>query len=42
MREVRTNDDAVVTVKMMVFYEISDIELLLDSTSDPIADIING
>jgi len=40
--DVRTSDDAQIVVKLMVFFEIKDIEKMLDSTQDPIADVINS
>jgi len=39
---VRTADDALLTVKLMVFFEFVDIERMLDQTHDPIADFINA
>lgn len=39
--EVRTADDALIRVKLMMFYELKDIETMLESTKDPIADFIN-
>ena len=39
---MRTSDDAQITVKLMVFYEIIDIEKMLDSTHDPIGDLVNA
>ena len=39
---MRTADDALLTVKLMVFYELVDAERMLDSSRDPIADIINA
>ncbi|ELU16707.1 hypothetical protein CAPTEDRAFT_223305 [Capitella teleta] len=39
--EVRTADDALIRVKLMIFYELRDIEKMLSATSDPIADFIN-
>ncbi|XP_061180449.1 uncharacterized protein LOC133189023 [Saccostrea echinata] len=39
--EVRTKDDAPIRVKLMVFYELKDIETMLNATKDPIADIVN-
>jgi hypothetical protein len=39
---VRTADDALLTVKLMVFFELADIERMLDQTHDPIADFINA
>lgn len=40
--EVRTADDALVVVKLMVFFELADIETMLDQTHDPVADFINA
>ena len=40
--DVRTMDDALISVKIMIFYEIIDVGRMLDSTNDPIADIINS
>jgi len=42
VRDVRTSDDAQITVKLMVFYEIVDIDKMLDTSQDPIGDIINS
>jgi hypothetical protein len=39
---VRTKDDALVTVKVMIFYRLKDIDLLLKETHDPTADFINS
>lgn len=40
--DVRTADDALITVKLMVFYELIDVETMLNNTQDPIADFINA
>jgi len=40
--DVRTTDDAQITIKLMLFYEIVDIEKMLDSTHDPIGDMVNA
>jgi hypothetical protein len=40
--EVRTADDALLEIKLMVFFELIDIERMLDQTHDPIADFINA
>ena len=37
---VRTSDDALIRVKLMIFYQIEDIETMLKETKDPIADFI--
>ena len=42
VKEVRTSDDAVLTIKLMIFYELLDIERMLDTTHDPIGDFINA
>jgi regulator of protease activity HflC (stomatin/prohibitin superfamily) len=42
VEEVRTADDALILVKLMVFFELVDIEKMLDQTHDPIADFINA
>jgi hypothetical protein len=42
VESVRTGDDALLVVKVMVFFELCDIERMLDQTHDPIADIINA
>ena len=39
---VRTADDALIIVKLMIFYELIDIGVMLDQTHDPIADFINA
>jgi hypothetical protein len=38
---VRTSDDAVLSVKVMIFFELVDVEKMLDATSDPPSDMIN-
>lgn len=40
--DVRTSDDALVTVRLMLFFELADIGVMLDQTHDPIADFINA
>lgn len=42
VEEVRTADDALVVVKLMVFFELADVETMLDQTHDPVADFINA
>uniref|UniRef100_A0A7S4VL36 Band 7 domain-containing protein n=1 Tax=Alexandrium monilatum TaxID=311494 RepID=A0A7S4VL36_9DINO len=39
---VRTRDDALVTVKVMLFYRLKDIDVMLRETHDPTADFINS
>lgn len=40
--DVRTADDAVLTVRLMIFFELVDIGRMLDSTHDPIGDFVNA
>jgi hypothetical protein len=42
VENVRTGDDALLAVKLMVFFELCHIERMLDQTHDPIADFINA
>lgn len=42
VREVRTTDDTMLTVKLMLFYELTDVIKMLETTQDPIADMINA
>lgn len=39
---VRTADDALVVIRLMLFFELQDIEKMLDRTHDPIADFLNA
>merc|ERR1740138_2038529 len=39
---VRTRDDALVTIKVMIFYRLQDIDTMLRETHDPTADFINS
>jgi len=40
--EARTSDDALLVVNLLVFFEIVDLERMLDRTHDPIADLENA
>jgi len=40
--EVRTNDDTLITIKLMLFFDLLNIEKMLDATPDPIGDFINA
>ncbi len=40
--DVRTSDDAVLTIRLMIFFELVDIEQMLDTTHDPIGDFVNA
>lgn len=42
VRDVRTIDDANITVHLMLFYELRSIETMLDQTNDMIGDFINA
>ena len=39
---VRTADDALIAVRFMLFFEMADIERMLDQTHDPVADLVNA
>lgn len=40
--DVRTADDAPLTIRLMIFFELVDIEKMLVTTHDPIGDFINA
>ncbi len=40
--DVRTSDDAVLTIRLMIFFELTDIERMLENTHDPIGDFVNA
>jgi Type II secretion system (T2SS), protein E, N-terminal domain len=40
--DVRTMDDAVLTIRLMIFFELLDIATMLDTTHDPIGDFVNA
>ncbi|MCA1685661.1 MAG: hypothetical protein LC745_06675 [Planctomycetia bacterium] len=40
--DVRTADDAVLTVRLMIFFELVDVTAMLDATHDPIGDFVNA
>lgn len=42
VKDVRTTDDAQITVHLMLFYELKHIDQMLESTNDPIGDFINA
>jgi hypothetical protein len=42
VQDVRTADDALIVVQLMIFFELADIERMLDQTHDPVADFINA
>jgi hypothetical protein len=40
--DVRTSDDAVLTIRLMIFFELVDVTTMLDSSHDPIGDMVNA
>lgn len=42
VEDVRTADDALLVVKLMIFFELQSVEKMLDATHDPVADFINA
>ncbi|MEM6274239.1 MAG: hypothetical protein AAF735_03265 [Myxococcota bacterium] len=42
VEDVRTSDGAVLAIKLMIFFELTDIERMLDATHDPIGDFVNA
>jgi len=42
VNEVRTLDDSLITVKLMIIFELKEIFSMLDKTQDPISDFINA
>lgn len=40
--DVRTADDAVLTIRLMMFFELLDIGTMLETTHDPIGDFVNA
>src|SRR5262249_45107455 len=40
--DVRTSDDAVLTIRLMIFFELCDVTTMLDTTHDPIGDFVNA
>ena len=42
VEDVRTADDAVITVRLMIFFELVDIETMLVTSHDPIGDFVNA
>lgn len=40
--DVRTADDAVLTIRLMIFFELLNIETMLGATHDPIGDFVNA
>lgn len=42
VEDVRTADDVVLTIKLMLFFELVEVEKMLEETHDPIGDFINA
>jgi hypothetical protein len=42
VHDVRTADDAVLMIRLMIFFELVDISRMLDATHDPIGDFVNA
>merc|ERR1712232_775359 len=42
VESVRTKDNALIAVKLMIFYQLSRVETMLDNTNDPMADFVNA
>lgn len=40
--DVRTADDAVLTIRLMLFFELVDLPRMLETTHDPIGDFVNA
>jgi hypothetical protein len=40
--DVRTADDTVLTIRLMIFFELLDIERMLETSHDPIGDFVNA
>merc|ERR1712228_276255 len=42
VESVRTKDNALIAVKLMIFFHYHSIETMLDNTNDPFGDLINA
>merc|ERR1711920_599729 len=42
VENVRTKDNALITVKLMIFYQLVDVDKMLDNTNDPMGDFVNA
>lgn len=42
VESVRTKDNALITVKLMIFYKYTNVETMLDNSNDPFGDFINA
>jgi hypothetical protein len=42
IENVRTKDNALITIKLMIFYQLVNIDKMLDNTNDPMGDMMNA
>lgn len=42
VENVRTKDNALLTVRFMIFYTLTDVDKMLDNTNDPYGDFVNA
>jgi hypothetical protein len=42
VENVRTKDNALITVKLMIFYQLVNVDRMLDNTNDPMGDFVNA
>jgi hypothetical protein len=42
VENVRTKDNALITVKLMIFYQLVNVDKMLDNTNDPMGDFVNS
>merc|ERR1712151_911767 len=42
VENVRTKDNALITIKLMIFFQYDNLEKMLDNTNDPFGDLINA
>lgn len=42
VENVRTMDNALISVKFMIFFSLTDVETMLDNSTDPFGDLINA
>jgi len=42
VENVRTKDNALITVKLMIFYQLINVDRMLDNTNDPMGDFVNA
>jgi len=42
VENVRTKDNALIAVKLMIFYQLINVDKMLDNTNDPMGDFVNA